>query len=153
MTDKSYAKVGQRVKKSKLNPTGWEYTNRIPPDEIAVITFPGSDANNSRKANGFAKAIQNGAEMAYKAVTVPKEGTILTIIRAMAEKSKQAVKAKSFEEFFTEVLSYGEETLQRTPDMLPVLKKAGMLTRDARAKERKKYGLKAARRAPQFSKR
>ncbi len=34
-----------------------------------------------------------------------------------------------------------------------VLKRAGMLTRDARAKERKKYGLKAARRAPQFSKR
>jgi small subunit ribosomal protein S9 len=33
------------------------------------------------------------------------------------------------------------------------LKKAGMLTRDARVKERKKYGLKAARRAPQFSKR
>ena len=33
------------------------------------------------------------------------------------------------------------------------LKKAGMLTRDSRAKERKKYGLKAARRAPQFSKR
>ncbi|SCZ09045.1 30S ribosomal protein S9 [Alkaliphilus peptidifermentans] len=33
------------------------------------------------------------------------------------------------------------------------LKKAGFLTRDARAKERKKYGLKAARRAPQFSKR
>ena len=59
MTDKSYAKVGQRVKKSKLNPTGWEYTNQIPPDDIAVITFPGSDANNSRKANGFAKAIQN----------------------------------------------------------------------------------------------
>ena len=34
-----------------------------------------------------------------------------------------------------------------------VLKKAGLLTRDSRAKERKKYGLKAARRAPQFSKR
>ncbi len=34
-----------------------------------------------------------------------------------------------------------------------VLKTAGLLTRDARAKERKKYGLKAARRAPQFSKR
>ena len=75
----------------------------------------------------FAKAIQNGAEMAYKAVTVPKEGTILTIIKAMAEKSKQAVKAKSFEEFFTEVLAHGEATLQRTPDMLPVLKKAGVV--------------------------
>ena len=35
----------------------------------------------------------------------------------------------------------------------PVLKANGMLTRDSRAKERKKYGLKAARRAPQFSKR
>lgn len=38
-------------------------------------------------------------------------------------------------------------------DFRPVLKKAGFLTRDARAKERKKYGLKGARRAPQFSKR
>ncbi len=38
-------------------------------------------------------------------------------------------------------------------DYRPVLKKAGYLTRDPRMKERKKYGLKAARRAPQFSKR
>ena len=38
-------------------------------------------------------------------------------------------------------------------DFRPVLKRAGFLTRDSRMKERKKYGLKAARRAPQFSKR
>ncbi len=38
-------------------------------------------------------------------------------------------------------------------DYRPTLKKAGFLTRDPRMKERKKYGLKAARRAPQFSKR
>ena len=76
----------------------------------------------------FAKAIQNGAEMAYKAVTVPKEGTILTVIKAMADKSKSATKnAKSFEDFFTEVLAYGEATLQMTPEMLPVLKKAGVV--------------------------
>lgn len=43
--------------------------------------------------------------------------------------------------------------LQAGDDMRPVLKKAGFLTRDPRMKERKKYGLKAARRAPQFSKR
>ncbi len=43
--------------------------------------------------------------------------------------------------------------LQVDPDLRPVLKKAGFLTRDPRMKERKKYGLKAARRAPQFSKR
>ncbi|MCI8602020.1 MAG: 30S ribosomal protein S9 [Oscillospiraceae bacterium] len=43
--------------------------------------------------------------------------------------------------------------LNYDPDLRPVLKKAGFLTRDPRMKERKKYGLKAARRAPQFSKR
>ena len=43
--------------------------------------------------------------------------------------------------------------LQVDGDFRPVLKKAGFLTRDPRMKERKKYGLKAARRAPQFSKR
>ncbi|MDR1253539.1 MAG: 30S ribosomal protein S9 [Oscillospiraceae bacterium] len=45
------------------------------------------------------------------------------------------------------LLQYDEENLR------PILKKAGLLTRDSRMKERKKYGLKAARRAPQFSKR
>ena len=43
--------------------------------------------------------------------------------------------------------------LEFSPELRPVLKKAGFLTRDPRMKERKKYGLKAARRAPQFSKR
>ena len=43
--------------------------------------------------------------------------------------------------------------LQVDADYRPTLKKAGYLTRDPRMKERKKYGLKAARRAPQFSKR
>ena len=43
--------------------------------------------------------------------------------------------------------------LQHSEEMRPILKKAGFLTRDPRMKERKKYGLKGARRAPQFSKR
>ena len=43
--------------------------------------------------------------------------------------------------------------VQADADNRPALKKAGFLTRDSRMKERKKYGLKAARRAPQFSKR
>ena len=43
--------------------------------------------------------------------------------------------------------------LQHSDEMRPILKKAGLLTRDPRMKERKKYGLKGARRAPQFSKR
>ncbi len=75
----------------------------------------------------FAKAIQAGSDKAYKAVTVPKEGTILTIIKAMADKSKSLTRSKSFEDFFTNLIAYGEETLQQTPDMLPVLKKAGVV--------------------------
>lgn len=43
--------------------------------------------------------------------------------------------------------------LKVDPELRPALKKAGFLTRDPRMKERKKYGLKGARRAPQFSKR
>ena len=76
----------------------------------------------------FAKAIQTGSDMAYKAVTVPKEGTILTVIKAMAEKAKQASRsAKCFEDFFNDIIAHGEATLQMTPDMLPVLKKAGVV--------------------------
>ena len=45
------------------------------------------------------------------------------------------------------------DRLQADTEYRPVLKSAGYLTRDPRMKERKKYGLKAARRAPQFSKR
>ena len=50
-------------------------------------------------------------------------------------------------------LGVARALLEAEPDSRPALKKAGFLTRDPRAKERKKYGLKKARRAPQFSKR
>lgn len=50
-------------------------------------------------------------------------------------------------------LGIARALLQSEPESRPALKKAGFLTRDPRAKERKKYGLKKARRAPQFSKR
>ena len=50
-------------------------------------------------------------------------------------------------------LGISRSLLEADQDYRPVLKKAGFLTRDPRMKERKKYGLKAARRAPQFSKR
>ena len=43
--------------------------------------------------------------------------------------------------------------VEAEPELRDVIKKAGFLTRDTRMKERKKYGLKSARRAPQFSKR
>ena len=76
----------------------------------------------------FAKAIEEGANIAYKAVTKPKEGTILTVIRTMGEAAVEAAKKHNdFVEFFEVVLDRGEEILQQTPEMLPVLKKAGVV--------------------------
>ena len=50
-------------------------------------------------------------------------------------------------------LAIARALISLTPDDRPTLKKAGFLTRDPRVKERKKYGLKKARKAPQYSKR
>ena len=76
----------------------------------------------------FAKAMQEGANVAYKAVMKPKEGTILTVIRVMAENAVSvAKKCDDFEVFLKKVLEVGEEILKQTPEMLPVLKKAGVV--------------------------
>ncbi|MGY9072174.1 MAG: 30S ribosomal protein S9 [Acidimicrobiales bacterium] len=50
-------------------------------------------------------------------------------------------------------LGIARALIELDPDMRPALKAAGLLTRDSRAKESKKYGLKKARKAPQYSKR
>lgn len=50
-------------------------------------------------------------------------------------------------------LGIARALIELDPELRPVLKKEGYLTRDAREKERRKYGLKKARKAPQFSKR
>lgn len=76
----------------------------------------------------LAKALASGTEIAYKAVTKPKEGTILTIIRSMSECAMRVNKrGMDMTEFFTQIIAAGEATLKLTPDMLPVLKKAGVV--------------------------
>lgn len=57
-TDNSHIKLGLRVKKSKEHPLGWQYVSVLPKDQACIIALPGSSADNSRKANGFAKMIQ-----------------------------------------------------------------------------------------------
>ena len=80
------------------------------------------------KTIDFANALIEGANIAYKAVTKPKEGTILTVIRAMADSSiKIAKKESDLEVFLKQVLDVGEEALAMTPELLPVLKKAGVV--------------------------
>ena len=76
----------------------------------------------------FVKALESGTKVAYGAVSVPKEGTILTVIRMMSEfATKTGVKKKNFEDFFNVVLEEGERALALTPELLPVLKKAGVV--------------------------
>lgn len=80
------------------------------------------------KIADFANAFIEGANVAYKAVTKPKEGTILTVIRSMADASvKIAKKATDFQDFLKQVLDIGEDALAMTPELLPVLKKAGVV--------------------------
>ncbi len=75
-------------------------------------------------ANAFARA----SETAYKAVMKPKEGTILTVARGMAEKASELLSTEDdIVEYIEGIIEYGEEVLASTPDMLPVLKEAGVV--------------------------
>ena len=77
----------------------------------------------------FAEALMKGSEMAYKAVMKPKEGTILTVARVVAEDAlKQVKKAPDdYDQLINVMLKSGEAILKKTPDMLPALKQAGVV--------------------------
>lgn len=77
---------------------------------------------------GFARAMESGTKVAYSAVSKPKEGTMLTVARMMSEHAvKVASRYKEFNEFLADVIKRGEEALAETPELLPVLKKAGVV--------------------------
>lgn len=79
-------------------------------------------------APGFAKAFEKGVETAYKAVMKPKEGTILTVAKGAAQKASEiAEESESLEAFFADVIAEAEAVLAKTPEMLPVLKEAGVV--------------------------
>jgi uncharacterized protein len=77
----------------------------------------------------FAQALKSGVETAYKAVMKPKEGTILTVARVVAEDAIRQVQLypDDFEGLINVMLTSGDAILRRTPDMLPVLKQAGVV--------------------------
>ncbi len=76
----------------------------------------------------LANACQRATETAYKAVMKPKEGTILTVAKGAADKAVEiANEVTDLSEFMNEVIAYADEVLAKTPDMLPVLKQAGVV--------------------------
>ena len=77
-------------------------------------------------AVALARAVDKGVETAYKAVMKPKEGTILTVARGVAD-MELAEDAEDLQTFLEDVLEEGRRVLAKTPDMLPVLKEAGVV--------------------------
>lgn len=76
----------------------------------------------------MAAALSKAVETAYKAVMKPKEGTILTVARGGAEKAAElAMETDDLEYFCAEILKHMEAVLEKTPDLLPVLKEAGVV--------------------------
>ncbi len=74
-------------------------------------------------------ACDRAVETAYKAVMKPKEGTILTVARGAAEKARELTEAgvEDYDEFLPQVIAYTETVLEGTPELLPVLKQAGVV--------------------------
>ena len=76
----------------------------------------------------LANACERAVETAYKAVMKPKEGTILTVARGMAEKANEIVlETDDLEYMIAEIIKEGDYVLSQTPEMLPVLKQAGVV--------------------------
>lgn len=76
----------------------------------------------------LANALKRAAETAYKAVMKPKEGTILTVAKGMADKAQElSEKEEDLERFIRKVIEHGDFVLSQTPEMLPVLKQAGVV--------------------------
>lgn len=92
------------------------FTKRIKEEEVLTVAI---------LASSFEKAV----ETAYKAVMKPKEGTILTVARGAAEKALALAESgeEDMERFLAEVIAEAEAVLAKTPEMLPVLKQAGVV--------------------------
>ncbi|MFP4456195.1 MAG: DAK2 domain-containing protein [Clostridia bacterium] len=83
---------------------------------------------NELTAQDFANALQNGSETAYKAVIRPVEGTILTVCKDAAKVAiESAEEGNNLLKVMRDTIEEASASLERTPDLLPVLKKAGVV--------------------------
>ncbi len=130
---------------------------------MAATTFYGTGRRKSSTARVFLKP--GSGELVMRGASLEKRFTseaLLTRIKGPLQLTEQADKVDILAtakgggttgQADALRLGIARALIQLDPELRPVLKKAGMLTRDARIKERKKYGLAGARKRFQFSKR
>lgn len=83
---------------------------------------------NEINLKDFANALSKGVEIAYQSVTNPQEGTILTVAKDMANKAlEEAKKSNQFIPFMEEIVKEGKRSLERTPELLSILKEVGVV--------------------------
>lgn len=121
MKDKSIEEIAKKLAKGAL--MGARGNSGVILSQIFRGIAKGLEGKSEATSEEFANSLMEGSKSAYKAVMRPTEGTILTIIRAAGE---SAVKSSSedVETLLKEVCEYSRLILDKTPEMLPVLKKA-----------------------------
>jgi len=86
------------------------------------------EKNKTATTKDFAAALNSGSEVAYHSVMKPVEGTILTVVREMAQAATLLAQEESdFVVFFEKIVVAAKASLERTPDLLPVLKEVGVV--------------------------
>jgi len=87
----------------------------------------GLDSLDTMDSATFSKALNEAKNTAYKGVVRPVEGTILTVIKDIANSSHDAVKENNIVAMIEKLLITADESVQNTPELLPILKQAGVV--------------------------
>ena len=119
--EKSIDAIGKQLAKGAL--MGARGNSGVILSQIFRGIANGIEGKKQVDSSELGSALEEGARFAYKAVMRPTEGTILTIIKAAGESAVKSDK-KDITELLEEVCDYSKTVLDKTPDMLPVLKKA-----------------------------
>ncbi|WP_026882336.1 DAK2 domain-containing protein [Clostridium akagii] len=124
MQDKSVGEISKKLSKGALMSA--RGNSGVILSQILRGIAKGMENLETADASQMANSLLEGSKAAYKAVMRPTEGTILTIIKAAGESASRSMES-DIDKLMEQVCSYSEEVLKKTPEMLPVLKKANVV--------------------------
>ncbi len=123
--EKSFDKLAQSASSFTLR--GARGNSGVILSQIMRGIATASKGKSEVSAKDFALCLKEGCDSAYRAVMKPTEGTILTVIRAMADSALANAEEEDFLTFFDKVIADGNIMLEKTREMLPALTKAGVV--------------------------